>query len=136
MSSPGDKPSTHAIADAVRATQEPVSLAENEGDQSTGTSATGAAVAAAESANTRVGRYRWVICALLFFATTVNYVDRLVFGFLGPELMKPDHFGWTTQQLTDILFWFEVAYAIGLLGAGRVLDWIGTRIGYAVSLVF
>ncbi|HEX8721546.1 MAG TPA: MFS transporter [Pyrinomonadaceae bacterium] len=99
-----------------------------------GASATGAAVAAAEGANTRVGRHRWVICALLFFATTVNYVDRLVFGFLGPELRKPEHFNWTPQQLTDILFWFEVAYAIGLLGAGRVLDWIGTRIGYAVSL--
>ena len=136
MSSPGDKPSTHAIADAVKATQEPVSLAENEGDQSTGASATGAVVAAAESADTRVGRYRWVICALLFFATTVNYVDRLVFGFLGPELRKPEHFNWTTKELTDILFWFEVAYAIGMLGAGRVLDWIGTRVGYALSLTF
>ena len=136
MSSPGDKPSAHTIADAIHATQEPVSLSENEGDQSTGASATGAAAAYAETANTRVGRYRWVICALLFFATTVCYVDRLVFGFLGPELMKPEHFGWTPQQLTDILFWFEVAYAIGLLGAGRVLDWVGTRAGYAASLVF
>jgi ACS family hexuronate transporter-like MFS transporter len=136
MSSPGEKSSPHTIADAIHATQEPVSLSENEGDQSTGASATGAAAAFAEEANTRVGRYRWVICALLFFATTVCYVDRLVFGFLGPELMKPEHFGWTPKQLTDILFWFEVAYAIGLLGAGRVLDWIGTRVGYALSLVF
>src|ERR1044072_5099252 len=84
--------------------------------QSAGGSAVGAAVAAAESANTRVGRYRWIICTLLFFATTVCYVDRLVFGFLGPELMKPEHFNWTPKQLTNILFWFEVAYAIGLLG--------------------
>ncbi|MDT5272046.1 MAG: transporter, family, hexuronate transporter [Acidobacteriota bacterium] len=104
--------------------------------QSSGASATGAVLAAAESANTRIGRYRWVICGLLFFATTVNYVDRLVFGFLGPELMKPEHFGWTAKDLTDIVFWFEVAYAIGLLCAGRFLDWIGTRIGYAVSLTF
>jgi ACS family hexuronate transporter-like MFS transporter len=136
MSSPGDPTSGHTIADAVHATQEPVSLSENEGDQSTGASATGAAAAYAETANTRVGRYRWVICALLFFATTVCYVDRLVFGFLGPELRKPEHFGWTPKQLTDILFWFEVAYAIGQLGAGRVLDWIGTRAGYALSLIF
>src|SRR4051812_15094423 len=106
MSSPGEEPSAHTIADAVDAAQEPVSLSENEGEQSTGASATGAAVAAAETVNTRMGRYRWVICGLLFFATTVCYVDRLVFGFLGPELMKPEHFGWTPQQLTDILFWF------------------------------
>lgn len=104
--------------------------------QSSGASATGAAVAAAEGANTRIGRYRWVICGLLFFATTVNYVDRLVFGFLGPELMKPEHFGWSAKDLTDIVFWFEVAYAIGLLLAGRFLDWIGTRAGYAISLTF
>ncbi|HEX8191193.1 MAG TPA: MFS transporter [Pyrinomonadaceae bacterium] len=104
--------------------------------QSSGASATGAAVAAVEGANTRIGRYRWVICGLLFFATTVNYVDRLVFGFLGPELMKPEHFGWSAKDLTDIVFWFEVAYAIGLLLAGRFLDWIGTRAGYAISLTF
>lgn len=123
------------VADAVEEIAAPVSLSENEGDQSTGASATGAAIAAIED-GARIGRLRWVICALLFFATTVCYVDRLVFGFLGPELMKPDHFNWTPAQLTGILFWFEVAYAIGQLGAGRVLDWIGTRLGYALSLTF
>jgi len=93
MSSPRDQHSDHTVADAIEAAQEPVSRSENQGDQSTGASATGAAVAAAEDGNVRVGRYRWVICALLFFATTVNYVDRLVFGILGPELQKT--FGWT-----------------------------------------
>src|ERR1044072_8023667 len=102
--------------------------------QSSGAGATGAAVARPEGANTRIGRYRWLICALLFFATTVNYVDRLVFGFLGPELMKPEHFGWTAKQLTDIVFWFEGAYAIGLLCAGRFLAWIGARLGCGVWL--
>ena len=97
-------------------------------------SLTGATVAAAASPKTPIGRYRWLICALLFFATTVNYVDRLVFGILGPELQK--QFGWTAKDYTDIVFWFEVAYAIGLLGAGRILDWIGTRLGYALSLIF
>src|SRR5215210_3744791 len=100
----------------------------------TGSSALGAGIAAAEGAGGRVGRYRWLICALLFFATTVNYLDRLVFGILGPELQKT--FGWTAKDYTDIVFWFEVAYAIGLLGSGRVLDWIGTRAGYAISLTF
>jgi MFS transporter, ACS family, hexuronate transporter len=100
----------------------------------TGSSALGAGLAAAEGIGGRIGRYRWLICALLFFATTVNYLDRLVFGILGPELQK--QFGWTAKDYTDIVFWFEVAYAIGLLGAGRFLDWIGTRAGYAISLVF
>src|SRR5215210_4086377 len=132
--SSSDSQSGHTVADAIHATQEPISLSENEGDQSTGASATGAAIAAAESPGTPMGRYRWLICALLFFATTVNYVDRLVFGILGPELQKT--FGWTAKDYTDIVFWFEVAYAIGLLGAGRVLDAIGTRVGYALSLTF
>jgi MFS transporter, ACS family, hexuronate transporter len=80
------------------------------------------------------GRYRWAICALLFFATTINYIDRQVFGILAPEMKKI--FGWTDTNYTDIVFWFEVSYAIGLLTFGRVLDAIGTRIGLAVAMVF
>src|SRR5215210_3580019 len=124
----------HSLADAIHATQEPISLAENEGDQSTSASVTGAAIEAVQEGLGRIGRKRWVICALLFFATTVNYIDRLVFGILGPELQKI--FGWTAKDYTDIVFWFEVAYAIGLLSAGRILDKVGTRLGYAVALIF
>lgn len=80
------------------------------------------------------GKYRWIICALLFFATTINYIDRQVFGILAPEMKKI--FGWTDSNYTDIVFWFEVAYAIGLLCAGRMLDWIGTRIGFVIAMVF
>lgn len=87
----------------------------------------------AAASETPVGKFRWVICALLFFATTINYIDRLVFGILGPELQK--EFGWTAKDYTDIVFWFEVAYAIGLLLAGRILDRVGTRLGYAAALV-
>jgi ACS family hexuronate transporter-like MFS transporter len=99
--------------------------------ESAGASATAAAVAVVSG---RIGRQRWVICALLFFATTVNYVDRLVFGLLGPELQKIFH--WSASDYTDIVFWFEVAYAIGLLSAGRILDKVGTRMGYAAALLF
>lgn len=95
---------------------------------------TGVDPATVENIGGRVGRYRWVICGLLFFATTINYVDRLVFSILGPELQKIFH--WTAKDYTDIVFWFEVAYAIGLLTAGRLLDRIGTRIGFTVSLIF
>lgn len=90
--------------------------------------------ASSSSPPPRLGRYRWVICALLFFATTINYIDRQVFGILAPELKKV--FGWTDANYTDIVFYFELAYAIGLLTAGRLLDWIGTRVGFAVAMVF
>lgn len=74
-------------------------------------------------------RFRWTICALVFFAVTINYLDRLVFGILAPELQRV--FGWTNADYTRIAFWFEVAYAIGLSCFGRLLDWIGTRRGFA-----
>jgi ACS family hexuronate transporter-like MFS transporter len=81
----------------------------------------------------RVGRYRWLICGLLFFAATVNYVDRQVIGFLKPTLQL--EFGWSEVDYGDIIFAFQLAYAIGLLLAGRLMDRFGTRIGFALALV-
>lgn len=78
------------------------------------------------------GLYRWVICALLFLATTINYVDRGILGVLAPELEKS--IGWTDAQYGDINAAFAFAYAIGFLVAGRFIDRVGTRVGYAVSL--
>jgi ACS family hexuronate transporter-like MFS transporter len=83
--------------------------------------------------NTSVGRFRWIICALLFFATTINYVDRAVIGVLEPELAKI--FGWTATQYGNINASFMLAYAIGFLGAGWIMDRIGVRWGYTISLV-
>ena len=80
-----------------------------------------------------VGRYRWVICALLFFAATINYVDRQVLGILKPTLQA--EFGWSEIDYADIVFSFQLAYAIGLLLAGRIIDWLGTRAGFAVFIV-
>jgi MFS transporter, ACS family, hexuronate transporter len=85
-------------------------------------------------ASDRIGRYRWAICALLFFATTINYIDRQVFGILAPEMKKI--FGWTDTDYTGIVFWFEVAYAVGQLVAGRLLDRIGTFLGFALAMLF
>src|SRR5262249_27559850 len=79
------------------------------------------------------GGYRWIICALLFFATTINYVDRGVLGVLAPELQKT--IGWTDTQYGDINAAFSFAYALGFLLAGRLIDRIGTRLGYAAALV-
>lgn len=78
-------------------------------------------------------RFRWVICGLIFAATTINYVDRAVFGYLAPELQKI--FGWQNADIPEIALWFELSYAIGLAFVGRFLDRVGTRIGLAVSLV-
>jgi ACS family hexuronate transporter-like MFS transporter len=79
------------------------------------------------------GGYRWVICALLFFATTINYVDRGVLGVLAPDLQKT--IGWTDTQYGDINAAFSFAYALGFLVAGRLIDRFGTRLGYAAALV-
>jgi MFS transporter, ACS family, hexuronate transporter len=80
----------------------------------------------------RIGHYRWVICALLFFATTVNYIDRTVLGVLAPTLRTA--IGWTDQQYGYITAAFTLAYAIGFLFAGWLIDKIGTKIGYTIYL--
>jgi len=82
----------------------------------------------------RVGHYRWVICGLLFFATTVNYVDRQVLGLLAKDLK--DSIGWTEVDYGNIVAAFNAAYAFGLLLAGRLMDRIGTRVGYALAMVW
>ncbi|HVF39316.1 MAG TPA: MFS transporter [Gemmatimonadaceae bacterium] len=77
-------------------------------------------------------RYRWTICALLFFATTINYIDRQVLGILAPTLQA--ELGWTEVQYATIVSWFTLAYALGYVGAGRLLDKIGVRLGFAVAV--
>ena len=85
---------------------------------SSSSTATRAEVAPASAALTAVGRYRWYICGLLFFASTINYVDRQVIGILKPTLQA--EFGWSEIDYSDIVFAFQFAYAIGLLIAGRM----------------
>jgi|KBSSwiStaDraftv2_1062776.scaffolds.fasta_scaffold00483_28 ACS family hexuronate transporter-like MFS transporter len=79
----------------------------------------------------RVGRYRWMICALLFAATAINYIDRQTIGVLKPTLQA--ELKWTETSYADIVFWFQAAYAIGYLGFGPIIDRIGARAGYAVA---
>ncbi len=79
------------------------------------------------------GRLRWGICALLFFATTINYVDRSVLGILAPTLR--DEIGWTDGQYGQISAAFTLAYALGFLVAGWFIDRFGSRIGYSLYLV-
>jgi ACS family hexuronate transporter-like MFS transporter len=80
------------------------------------------------------GYYRWLICAVLFFAATINYIDRQVIGILKPTLVS--EFGWTDERVyAAIVFSFQLAYAIGLAVAGRIVDRIGTRLGFTVAVI-
>jgi len=82
----------------------------------------------------RVGWHRWVICALLFFGTTINYIDRQVIGILKPTLVA--EFGWNDERIyAAIVFSFQLAYGIGLLLAGRIMDKLGTRLGFTIAVV-
>jgi ACS family hexuronate transporter-like MFS transporter len=77
-----------------------------------------------------VGMYRWKICAMLFLATTINFVDRQVLGILAPQLQK--EFGWSDSEYGFIVSSFQAAYAMGFLFMGHLLDKIGTRKGAAL----
>jgi len=82
-----------------------------------------------------IGKYRWTICSLVFFATTVNYLDRAVISLLKPYLAKA--FDWNAAEeaghYADIELAFKLSYAIGMLFAGRLIDKLGTKIGYALA---
>jgi ACS family hexuronate transporter-like MFS transporter len=86
-----------------------------------------------DTSGQRVGSFRWIICGLLFLAATLNYIDRQVIGYLKPTLAK--EFAWSEMDYADIVFAFQVAYAIGLLFAGRMMDKLGTRLGFALAIV-
>jgi ACS family hexuronate transporter-like MFS transporter len=81
----------------------------------------------------RIGGYRWRICALLFIANTINYMDRQVLSFLAPLLQVK--IGWTEVQYSHIVVAFQAAYALGLLFVGGVIDAIGVKLGYALTII-
>jgi ACS family hexuronate transporter-like MFS transporter len=80
-----------------------------------------------------IGKYRWTICALLFFATTINYLDRQVLSLLQPRLEAL--FNWTNTDYANIASVFQFAYAISMLFAGRIIDRLGTKKGFAAALI-
>lgn len=78
------------------------------------------------------GNYRWMVCGLIFFATTINYLDRAVISLLKPYLET--EFNWSESDYANIVIAFQVAYAVGLLAAGRLIDRLGSKLGYALAL--
>lgn len=82
--------------------------------------------------NDKMTNYRWTICTLLFAATTINYLDRQVLSLLQPMLAEEFH--WTDSDYGTITSIFSLAYAISMLFAGRFIDWMGTKKGYAWAI--
>ncbi len=82
----------------------------------------------------RAGYFRWVICALLLFGVTKNYMDRQVLGVLKTTLQQ--EFGWNEIQYGHLVFYFQAAYAAGMVLVGGLIDRLGTRLGYALAMVF
>lgn len=81
----------------------------------------------------KIGNYRWTILALVFFATTINYLDRQVISLLKDDYLEPA-FHWTESDYASVVIVFQICYAIGMLSVGWIIDKIGTKIGYALSL--
>jgi ACS family hexuronate transporter-like MFS transporter len=87
--------------------------------------------AATDAPAAAVGRYRWVVVALLFTAMIINYVDRQALGLLKADLTT--EFGWSETNYADLVFWFQCAYAIAYLAWGRIIDRIGARFGFGIA---
>src|ERR1700736_2225306 len=81
-----------------------------------------------------VGHFRWVICTLLLFGVTKNYMDRQVLGVLKTTLQHD--LGWSEIDYGNLVFAFQAAYALGIVLVGRFIDRVGTRLGYALAMVF
>lgn len=85
------------------------------------------------TSSSKTGHVRWVVCAMLFYATSKNYMDRQVLGILATELQARLH--WTEADYGYIITAFQIAYSIGLVLAGRFIDRVGTRVGYAMMML-
>ena len=121
------------LNEIIEEIDEPKSESDISPPEESASSATGAVISAAEVPASHVGNFRWVICSLLFFAATVNYIDRQVIGILKPTLAS--EFGWSELDYSWIVFSFQTAYAIGLLFVGKLMDKIGTEKGFAFAIV-
>ena len=83
----------------------------------------------------KIKHLRWYICGLLFFITTINYIDRQVLSVLEPDYLKPQ-IGWSEIEYGRIVLVFQLAYAAMFLAFGRIMDWVGTKIGFAIAVVW
>jgi ACS family hexuronate transporter-like MFS transporter len=109
----------------------------NDRGESAANAATGAGIVASKAAaivSSRAGYFRWIICALLLAGTTKNYMDRQVLGLLKPMLQHD--LGWNEIDYSNLVFAFQAAYALGMVFVGRLVDRLGTRLGYTLTMTF
>ncbi|CAN5499574.1 MFS transporter [soil metagenome] len=136
----GPPKETSGTTSPMLAVKDPESSTEVMPPPIAGTSAFGTAVETALTADAgvgaRIGRYRWVICALLFFATTINYIDRQVLGILATDENFKFQIGWNEAEYGYVNTAFQAAYAIGLLVVGSLMDRFGTRKGFSFAITF
>ncbi|MBX3278596.1 MAG: MFS transporter [Acidobacteria bacterium] len=89
---------------------------------------------AAEATGFKIRHLRWYICGLLFLATTINYIDRQVLGILAPDLQN--EIGWSELDYGRIVIAFQVSYAVMMLVSGRIIDRIGTKLGFSIAIIW
>jgi MFS transporter, ACS family, aldohexuronate transporter len=124
------------LKDAVEDFEEPKSESEISPPEEAASTVTGSVIAAAEGVATAIGRRRWIICALLFFAATINYIDRQVFGIVTTDAAFRATIGWNPVEYGWIQTAFQAAYAVGLLVVGGLMDKVGTRRGFSFAMIF
>ena len=124
------------IAAEVNEFEAPKSESEISPPEEAASTFTGSVAAAVSEIGERIGRRRWLICALLFFATTINYVDRQVLGILTTDDSFKATIGWDPIKYGWINGAFQAAYAVGLLVVGGFMDRFGTRKGFSFAMVF
>ncbi len=124
------------VTDTIKAATLPKSKSDISPPQVAGASVIASAAGVVEGISGQVGHYRWVICAMLFFATTINYIDRQVLGILATDQTFKATIGWNEAQYGYVNTVFQGAYAIGLLGVGRLMDRFGTRKGFSFAVTF
>jgi ACS family hexuronate transporter-like MFS transporter len=107
---------------------------DEEGGSVSGANAPAAANTSTVNVSSRAGYFRWVICALLLAGTTKNYMDRQVLGLLKPTLQHD--LGWNEIDYSNLVFAFQAAYALGMVLVGRLIDRLGTRVGYSLAMAF
>ncbi len=124
------------VKEIVEDFEEPKSQSDVAPPEQAAATATGSVAAVAGEIVERIGRRRWVICALLFFATTINYIDRQVLGILTTDAGFRETIGWNPIEYGWINTAFQGAYAIGLLVVGAMMDKWGTRKGFSFAMAF
>src|SRR5947207_9870559 len=124
------------LASQVEDFEDPKSESEISPPEESAATFTGAVAAAAGEIAERIGRRRWLICAMLFFATTINYIDRQVLAILTTDDNFKATIGWDPVKYGWINTAFQAAYAVGLLIVGGFMDKFGTRKGFSFAMIF